>query len=194
MKLKSFFATLGACALLTASVAANATVITVDNTDAGFTSSGLSYSTYESGFIGSNYMADARNVSGDFAVWDPTSSTDWLAGVWTVEMLWNSGPTRADNAAVTIDSGSTTVSTTVNQLLNGGIWNNLGDFSFDLSGASVTLDDSNSTSGQNIIADAVRFTLVTAADTISAPTDVPAPGTLLVLLAAAAGIFRLRRK
>ena len=194
MKLKGIFGTLAACALLTASVAANATIITVDNTDAGFTSSGLNYSTYESGFIGSNYMADARNVSGDYAIWDPTSSTDWVAGIWKVEMIWTPGPTRASNAAVTVDSGSTTYSTTVNQLLNSNAWNDLGDYSFDLSGASITLDDSNSTSGQNIIADAVRFTLVTAADSISAPTDVPAPGTLLVLLAAAAGIFRLRRK
>ncbi|WP_158769022.1 PEP-CTERM sorting domain-containing protein [Paraglaciecola sp. L1A13] len=194
MKLKGIFSTLAACALLTASVAANATIITVDNTDAGFTSSGLTYSTYESGFIGSNYMADARNVSGDFAIWDPTSSTDWVAGIWNVEMLWTTGPTRASNAAVTIDSGSTVLSTTVNQLLNGSVWNDLGDYSFDLSGAFVKLDDSNSTSGQNIIADAVRFTFVSAADSISAPTDVPAPGTLLVLLAAAAGIFRLRRK
>ena len=54
------------------------------------------------------------------------------------------------------------------------------------------IEDSNSTSGQNIIADAVRFTFVSANP--GAPTDVPAPGTLLVLLGAAAAVFRLRRK
>ena len=115
-----------------------------------------------------------------------------MAGIWKVEMMWTSGPTRADNAAVTIDSGSTTSDLVVNQLLNDTVWNDLGEYSFDLSGASVMIEDSNSTSGQNIIADAVRFTFVSANP--GAPTDVPAPGTLLVLLGAAAAVFRLRRK
>tara|TARA_R110001592_G_scaffold3946_1_gene22391 strand:+ start:210 stop:794 length:585 start_codon:yes stop_codon:yes gene_type:complete len=194
MKLKGIFSTLAACALLTASVAANATIITVDNTDAGFTSSGFTNSHYAPGFNGINYMVDTSNVSGDFAIWDPTSSVDWLAGIWNVEMIWTDGANRASNAVVTIDSGSASSSLIVDQSINGSIWNDLGDFSFDLSGASVSLDDSNSNTNKFVIADAVRFTLVTAADSISAPTDVPAPSTLLVLLAAAAGIFRLRRK
>tara|TARA_R110002012_G_scaffold174148_2_gene338908 strand:- start:2984 stop:3565 length:582 start_codon:yes stop_codon:yes gene_type:complete len=193
MDLRSIFTRLAAGALLTASVAANAAVITVDNTDAGFTSSGLNFSTYESGYFGANYMADTRDSVGDFGLWDPTGSSDWVAGIWKVEMLWNSGPTRANNAAVTVDSGSSTASLVINQLLNGTVWNDLGEYDFDLTGASVKIDDSNSTLGQNIIADAVRFTFVSAS-TPASPTDVPAPGTLLVLLGAAAAVFRLRRK
>jgi hypothetical protein len=192
MELRSLFTRLATCALLTASVAANAAVITVDNTDAGFTSSGLNFSTYEPGYFGANYMADTRNSVGDFGMWDPTGDSAWVAGIWKVEMLWTSGPTRANNAAVTVDSGSATASLVINQLLNGTVWNDLGEYSFDLTGASVTIDDSNSTSSQNIIADAVRFTFVSA--TPAAPTNVPAPGTLLVLLGAAAAVFRLRRK
>jgi hypothetical protein len=192
MDLRSIFTRLAACALLTTSIAANAAVITVDNTDAGFSYSGLNFSSYEPGFFGDNYMADQKGSNGDFGLWDPTGSSDWVAGIWKVEMMWTSGPTRADNAAVTIDSGSSTSDLVVNQLLNGTVWNDLGEYSFDLSGASVMIDDSNSTSGQNIIADAVRFTFVSANP--AAPTDVPAPGTLLVLLGAAAAVFRLRRK
>lgn len=191
MKLSSLFTTLSACVLFTISVAANATIITVDNTDAGFTSSGLTNSTYENGFFGTNYMADARNVSGDFAIWDPTASSDWLAGIWKVEIFWTTGNTRANNAAVTVDSGSASSSLTINQLLDGKVWNDLGDFRFNLNGASVKLDDSNSTASQNIIADAVRFTFISAAP---AEAAVPAPGTLLLLLTAAAGLYRLRRK
>ena len=176
MDLSRIFTRLAAGALLTTSIAANAAVITVDNTDAGFSSSGLNFSTYEPGYFGANYMADTRDSAGDFGLWDPTGSSDWVAGIWKVEMMWTSGDTRADNAAVTINS----------------VWNDLGEYSFDLSGASVMIDDSNSTSGQNIIADAVRFTFVSANP--AAPTDVPAPGTLLVLLGAAAAVFRLRRK
>jgi hypothetical protein len=192
MELRSLFTRLATCALLTASVAANAAVITVDNTDAGFTSSGLNFSTYEPGYFGANYMADTRNSVGDFGMWDPTGDSDWVAGIWKVEMMWTSGNTRANNAAVTVDSGSSTASLVINQLLNGTVWNDLGEYSFDLSGASVMIDDSNSTSGQNIIADAVRFTFVSANP--AAPTNVPAPGTVLVLLGAAAAVFRLRRK
>ncbi|MDO6559204.1 golvesin C-terminal-like domain-containing protein [Paraglaciecola chathamensis] len=192
MDLRRIFTRLAAGALLTTSIAANAAVITVDNTDAGFSSSGLNFSTYEPGYFGANYMADTRDSAGDFGLWDPTGSSDWVAGIWKVEMMWTSGPTRADNAAVTIDSGSSTSDLVINQLLNGTVWNDLGEYSFDLSGASVMIDDSNSTSGQNIIADAVRFTFVSANPV--APTDVPAPGTLLVLLGAAAAVFRLRRK
>jgi hypothetical protein len=47
---------------------------------------------------------------------------------------------RVDGTAVTIN-GPVTLGLTVNQKLYGRVWNDLGDYSFDLGGASVAVAD-----------------------------------------------------
>lgn len=178
---------IGMCVMLSVPFVANATVITIDNTDAGFSYSGFTNSTFESGFVGSNYMVDTVNSSGDFARWDPTGSSDWLAGMWKVEMNWTSGPSRATNALVTIEPGFGSL--VVNQVLGGGTWTDFGTYNFSATGASVLIDDSNSTRGQYIIADAVRFTYVS-----QAPVTVPTPASLFLILIGVVGLAVSRRK
>lgn len=36
--------------------------------------------------VGFNYMVVQIGNQGDYAIWDTTSSLDWIAGVWKVEM------------------------------------------------------------------------------------------------------------
>jgi hypothetical protein len=162
---------------LVMSFGTTATIITIDNTDTGFTFSGFNYSRAVTGYIGVDYMFDKVNSLGDFATWDPTSNAGWVAGLWDVDMNWTQHNNRAKNAEIThitINSGPTTQ--LVNQSLNGGIWNNLGQFNFSLTSAKVTIDDKNSVSGAYIIADAVRFTLVTPATvpiSVSSPSIFP---------------------
>ncbi|MGO4891707.1 golvesin C-terminal-like domain-containing protein [Flavobacterium sp. W21_SRS_FM6] len=190
MKLKGFFARISLCVLLSAPFVANATVITIDNSDAGFISSGFTNSSFVKTFIGSNYMVDRVNKSGDFAIWDPTSSSDWLAGIWQVEMFWAAGSNRAESSAVSIDSGSAISKLFVDQTINGGAWFELGSYNFAAAGATVKIDDTNSTVGRYVMADAVRFTLVSATQA----AVVSAPSSLLLLLLGAGSLVALRRK
>jgi hypothetical protein len=94
---------------------------------------------------------------------------------------------RVDGTAVTIN-GPVTLGLTVNQKLYGSVWNDLGDYSFDLGGASVAVADLSSALGKHIIADVVRFTLI-----LVNPVAVFAP-RMLFILASVIGLLRLRRK
>jgi hypothetical protein len=94
---------------------------------------------------------------------------------------------RVDGTAVTIN-GPVTIGLTVNQKLYGNVLNDLGDYSFDLGGASVTVADLSSALGKHIIADVVRFTL-----NLVNPVAVFAP-RMLFILASVIGLLRLRRK
>jgi hypothetical protein len=176
---------LGKISLLVALVfpfAANSTIIMIDNTDAGFSSSGFVTSTASccvGSAIGTNYMVDQPGSQGDFAIWDASGDANWVAGIWQVEMNWTSYFNRASNTLVTIGSGLDTLF--INQTINGGTWQDLGQFTFADVGSFVKIDDSNSASGKYLIADAVRFSYVSAL-----PNAVPAPSALLIM---ALGLF-----
>jgi hypothetical protein len=155
----------------------SATIITIDNTDLGFSSTGFSTSSFAGGYIGSDYAFDTLNVAGDNATWNPTNFIDWLAGEWKVEMNWASGSNRATSAMVSINSGLGLETMSVNQKIMGGQWVDLGTFNFGTTDTFVKIDDSNSSSGQYVIADAVRFTLIAAE-----PSPVSAPSSFLVAI------------
>lgn len=186
------FTKIGVLIALVIPFVANSTIITIDNSDAGFSSSGLVTSTANccvGNAIGSNYMVDQIGSQGDFAIWDPTSSVDWVAGVWQVEMNWTAWANRATSALVTIGTGLETI--LVNQTIGGGVWQDLGNFAFASTGTFVKLDDSNSASNQYIVADAVRFTYVSA---LPGTAAVPAPATILVMALGLCGLGLVRRK
>jgi len=170
MKLNKLILKISAVAILSLPFIANATIITVDNTDAGFSSVGFIDSAVASGFGGS-YKIDEPGSHGDYAIWDASGDAGWVAGIWQVEMFWRSHSNRASNTLVTVGSGLDTLF--INQAGNGSIveaWHDLGQFTFANSGSFVKIDDSNSASGKYLIADAVRFTLVSSAVAVSAPS------------------------
>lgn len=189
MKVKNLFIGLASTVLLMASFVSNATIITIDNTDSAFSSIGFNPSTYEAGFIGSNYLVDQVSLAGDSATWNPTSSMGWVAGLWKVEAIWTSSRVRASKAAFTVSSLDGLFTQTFDQRLNNLTWMSLGNFYFSSTSGSVTLDDRNSKNGEYVIADAIRFTLIE-----EAVADIPAPGILLLTLLGLGGIFRMRSK
>jgi hypothetical protein len=192
MKIKKIFTAISAFIFLSMPFFTSATIITIDNTDFGFSATGFTSNSFASGFIGTDYTFDTVNVAGDNAIWDPSNLVNWLAGEWKVEMNWASGSNRAIAAMVTINSGLGLETMSVNQTIMGGQWNDLGTFHFDMTGAFVKIDDSNSSRGQYVIADAVRFTLITASPP-EGPNLVSAPSTFLLAVAGLA-LLGLRRK
>jgi hypothetical protein len=168
---------------------ANSTVIIIDNTDSGFSSSGFVDSANTNGFNGF-YQISQPGSQGDYAIWDASDSIDWIAGIWQVEMFWTSYSNRASNTLVTVGSGLETLF--INQTINGGIWQDLGQFTFAESGSFVKIDDSNSATGKYVIADAVSFTFVSASTSVSVVSE---PSILLVMALSlfGLGITRLNK-
>lgn len=192
MKLNKMLGQIGLLVALVLPFAANSAIITIDNTDAGFSSNGLVSSTAPccvGAAVGINYMVDQIGSQGDYAIWDPTSTLGWVEGVWQVEMNWTAWANRATSALVTIGTGLDTLF--VNQTIGGGVWQNLGNYSFANTGTYVKLDDTNSGSNQYLVADAVRFTYVSA---LPGAAAVPAPGVLLFMALGLCGLGLVRRK
>jgi N-acetylmuramoyl-L-alanine amidase len=125
----------------------------VDNTSAGFTpGSGWWTSTSTAGYYGSNYHVRGTEAVSDASTWNFTVPS---AGTYRVEAWWTGGSNRSTTAPyiVTHTGGNTTVS--VNQQINGGKWNSLGNFSF-ASGSNQVRLSCWTTAGYFVIADAIR--------------------------------------
>ncbi|MGI8908484.1 MAG: family 10 glycosylhydrolase [Candidatus Sumerlaeaceae bacterium] len=92
-------------------------------------------------------------------------------GLWNVYEWHSVGSNRATNARHTITRSGGSDLVTVNQTLNGGKWNLLGQYSFNGStGYSATIDDNFS--GTVVIADAIRWEYVVQAP--AAPANLSA--------------------
>lgn len=195
MKLYKVLCKLSAALLFALPLVANSTIITIDNTDAGFSSSGLRTSVANccvGSAIGDYYMVDQVGSQGDYAIWDPTDHEDWLAGIWKVEMNWTSYVNRSKNVLVTIDAGINSLF--VNQRYNGGQWIDLGTYTFGQTSASVKIDDSHSNYKSYFVADAVRFTLLTESAAASpAVAQVPAPSGLALFALSGLALIGFRR-
>jgi BNR repeat-like domain len=125
----------------------------IDNTDAGFTTTGTwNTSSSVGGFVGINYRWSP--VSTATARWTPTIAA---AGNYEVYMRWTSDPNRPNAApiAVKYNGGSNTSNLTINQQKEGGSWQLVGVFNFTTgTGNYVEIAASNAGS---TIADAVMF-------------------------------------
>ena len=130
--------------------------IIIDNTDSAFVTmvGSWSTSTFESSYIGSNYLHDGNTGKGTKSItFTPDIPTP---GEYAVYLYWNSSANRADNVPVSVVSTSGTDTLTVDQRYNGGAWFYIGTYNFDDgTGGSVTL--SNTGTSEYVIADAVRF-------------------------------------
>jgi len=105
-----------------------------------------------SGFFKENYIY-APAGSGNRAV-------DWIfqiptAGEYKVFAWWPAAATRTATAPYTVNHGLGATTVLVNQRINGGQWNEIGQFFFNEGETTVTLDDD--TSSGTVAADAVRI-------------------------------------
>ncbi len=113
---------------------------------------------------GADYRYKGPGTSSEYLQYTPNLT----AGTWEVSE-WHSQGTNRTTAAphvITHAGGSATVN--VNQRVNGGKWNVLGTYSFNAGStgqARITANFSSGT-GSVVMADAVRFRLITPADII----------------------------
>ncbi|MDX1971134.1 MAG: N-acetylmuramoyl-L-alanine amidase [Candidatus Sumerlaeia bacterium] len=134
-----------------------ATVVTVDNTDAGFTAPSTAWFTGTSiaGYLGTNYHTRATQAISDAATWSANLPT---SGSYKVEARWTAASNRAASAPYVVShaGGNTTVN--VNQQANNGVWITLGTWNFN-AGTAVRVSLSCwTTAGFFVVADGVRFT------------------------------------
>ena len=195
MSFNKLICKLGAIVMFAFPLVANSTVITIDNGDAGFSSSGLRLSVANccvGSAVGDYYMVDQEGSQGDFAIWDPTGSVDWTAGIWKVEMNWTAYWNRSSASVVSINAGSSSLF--VNQRYNGGKWMDLGTYLFSQNSASVKIDDSYSSAKSYFVADAVRFTLIAPIAQVQLPIKVSEPTSLTIYAAILFAMVRLRKR
>lgn len=129
--------------------------IIVDNASANFSASSNWWtSTSTAGYYGTNYHTRGTASVSDPATWNFNLSA---AGSYKVYAWWTAGSNRAASAPYVIyhSGGSTTVN--VNQQANGGVWNYLGQWTFN-SGANQVKLSCWTTAGYYVIADAVKIT------------------------------------
>lgn len=131
--------------------------LVVDNTNAACVTvqGAWTSSSYDAGFIGTNYLHDGNTGKGQKWVSFRPGLTN--VGSYEVFLRWTSSNNRATNTPVTLitRSNAAPVQLVVNQQLNGGRWNSLGTFDFDPAAAQVIVANSNTTG--YVIADAVQF-------------------------------------
>lgn len=125
----------------------------IDNVDPGFSTIGSwSLSTSQPDRYGANYSVSPLGTGTNKATW--TFSVP-RSGRYFVNAYWSVHSNRADNAPYIVTHANGIDTIRVNQKINGGIWNRLGDFQFiESSLATVTL--TNDANGY-VIADAVKM-------------------------------------
>jgi hypothetical protein len=130
-----------------------ATSVIVDNVSAGFSTS-ASWATASSST--DKYGADYRYRS-TTAVSDPATWTaNITSGTKNVAAWWPQGSNRSATAAYHVAHSAGTTVVTVNQQINGGKWNSLGNFNF--AGGNTTVQLSCwTTTGFVVVADAIKW-------------------------------------
>lgn len=127
----------------------------VDNTDAGFSTTGTwTASTSLAGYYGSNYLHDGSTAA------DATKTATWTSpitttGTYAVYMRWTSYTDRPDAAPVEVNYNGGIANLTVNQQTGGGTWVYLGTWSFT-GGSGDYVKITGGDAGYTI-ADAVRW-------------------------------------
>jgi hypothetical protein len=133
----------------------------VDNADPGFSVVGSwTTSTQNAGtgrYYGPSYSYNFAGTGSDTATW---SFTIPQAGQWQVYAMWYSGSNRATNAKYTVNYEGGSAVVTVNQQVNGGVWNILGTYNFDAASYSVVLNDN---ANNVVVADAIHLVYVGSA-------------------------------
>lgn len=134
----------------------------VDNTDAGFSTTG-SWSTgsAQADKYGTNYRF-ATGVTSTL----PTATATWqlytpVAGTYTVAVWYPASSNRSSVSPFTVNHSGGSNTVLVNQKITGGEWVSIGDFAFSGPGTgTVVLGNNVSVAGEFVLADAVRTTLI----------------------------------
>jgi hypothetical protein len=126
--------------------------VTVDNLDAGASSTGSWFVSAGVPPWGTNCMASLSSGSTFTFTANLVPGTTYAVYAW-----WTGGGNRYTAVPYQIRDGGTLVDTvTVNQFVNGGQWNLLGTYTFTGAAASVTVQAAPN-SANSVCADAVRF-------------------------------------
>jgi RHS repeat-associated protein len=129
-------------------------LVVMDNADStGVTVTGSwTASTSVSGYYGSNYIYSGASSTNNVQ-FNPTIPT---AGKYLVYLRWTSHSNRATNVPIDVYHADGTTSLTVDQTSNGGQWNLLGTYDFDVGTAGYVKVRAAGADGY-VVADAVRF-------------------------------------
>lgn len=128
-------------------------VVTVDNLDEGTTSTGswtsltLSTAYHE----GSNAVYHASGSGLNVFEWLMPTTTELAYKVYA---KWVSHSNRGSNVPYTVHHAGGATTVLVNQQVDGGVWNLLGEFTLDANSKVVVSDDANG----YVLADAIRLT------------------------------------
>ncbi|MCE5184924.1 MAG: hypothetical protein LLF76_02220 [Planctomycetaceae bacterium] len=126
----------------------------IDNTDPQVSSVGTWPVSGAPDWYGTNSVY-CRDANASFT-WQFTPAK---SGLYQVSMWWTYISSRSAAAPVEIQNASGTASLTVNQLLNAGMWNVLGEYQFE-QGQTYNVTIRTLTDRTSICADAVKFTMI----------------------------------
>ena len=149
--------------------------VIVDNGDAGFSVTGK-WKTYRNKVGYQNDYHVAATVAGDAtatATWQPDLQVD---GIYQVEARWKAGRRRASDAPFTIVHANGHETVEGDQTQDNGKWVLLGVYTFR-AGMEGMVTLSNDANGRWIVADAVRFRFLEAADPGTGDPGTGDPGT-----------------
>lgn len=150
--------------------------IIIDNGDAGYAEAGTWADSTNAGFYGTNSRYSDTGVGDDTATWTPTLDQ---GGSYDVYAWWVEGTNRATNSVYRVNHSGGYADVAVNQSVNGGQWNLLGNYNF-ASGTSgnVVLTD-NAEAAKVVSADAIKFALI--GTPTPTPTPTPEPGQEVII-------------
>jgi PKD repeat protein len=129
-------------------------VVEMDNGGAGTSSTGTWTVSTATGAYGSNSVY-AKTVGATYS-WTVIPS---VASDYEVYMWWAAATSRVTSVPVTIQHAGGTSTVYVNQRLNGGQWNLLGQYTFE-AGTSYTVTVRSTSTANSTCADAVKFVRV----------------------------------
>ncbi len=144
--------------------------IIIDNTDSGFAvESGTWFPSANPGFFGTNSLVGGTS--------GPTGSVRWTAdlsttGEYEVFAWWVASGNRAADAPYRVNASTGAATVFANQTTNSAQWNSLGTFIFNAGERSVELS-TETTTGDFVSADAVRWAFIRETDPVVPCTDEP---------------------
>jgi PKD repeat protein len=121
-------------------------------------------------YTGTWDVSTAPNPYGSTSLWGNNNATyTWTftpatSGTYELSMWWTSVSTRRNNVPVTIQYTGGNANATVNQQVNGGQWNVIGQYTFNAGTAYNVTITSAAASPPSTCADAVKFTSITASN------------------------------
>ena len=117
-------------------------------------------------------LANSYVIADGIRIGDDSNNPEYASVTWPITVpqtgrykvygTWNSGSSRASNAKYTINAGPNQHTSIQNQRLNGGQWNLLGEYTFDIADNPNGQNNVSLSSEANgyLIADAIKLELI----------------------------------